>query len=73
MNKFREVMKNLTGWLRDVVELGFMLILIFIIIDVLFPGTTGVMRNLGGIVGSFAKQGVVGLISLLLFLLIYKR
>ncbi len=73
MKTFKEVFGTINGWLKDIVEFGVALILAFVIIDVLFPGTTGVIDNIGEIVGSFAKEGVVGLIALLLFLLIYRR
>jgi hypothetical protein len=35
------------------------LLLAFVIIDILFPGTTGVIKNIGVIVGGFAKEGVL--------------
>lgn len=73
MRTFKEILQTATGWLKDIIEFGIALILIFVLIDILFPGTTGLVNNIGEIVGSFAKEGVVGLIALLLFLLIYKR
>ncbi|MEE9165942.1 MAG: hypothetical protein V3U24_00550 [Candidatus Neomarinimicrobiota bacterium] len=66
-------MKNTTGWLRDIFDLAVAFILLFVVIDILFPDTTNVINNLGEIVGSFASEGVVGLIALLFFLWIYKR
>lgn len=73
MRTFKEILQTINGWLKDIVEFGVTLLLAFVIIDVLFPGTTKVIDNIGEIVGSFAKEGVVGLIALLLFLLIYKK
>jgi len=66
-------MSTLTDWLRAATELGLALILAFVIIDVLFPGTTGIVNNLGVIVGQFSKEGLAGLIALLMFLLIFKN
>lgn len=68
----KDSIAKVTEWLRYVTELGMTLILTFIIIDVLFPNTTGVVSNIGEIVGQFSKEGLSGLIALLLFLLIFK-
>lgn len=73
MASLREVLQTTTGWLREILNFGIALILLFVVIDILFPGTTGVIENVGEIVGSFAREGVVGLIALLFFLWIYKR
>lgn len=69
----KDTMSTMTDWLRTVTELGMTMILALVIIDVLFPGTTGVVKNLGIIVGQFSKDGLVGLIALLLFLIIFKN
>ena len=63
----------MTDWLRSATELGMAIILSFVIIDVLFPGTTGVVQNLGIIVAQFSKEGLAGLIALLLFLIVFKN
>lgn len=73
MATIRDTLQSVTGWLRDVFDFGVALVLLFVVIDILFPGTTGVVENLGGIVSSFAAEGVVGLIALLFFLWIYKK
>lgn len=68
----RETITSMTDWLRIATELGLSLILVLVVIDVLFPGTTGVVNNLGMIVGQFSREGMAGLIALLLFLLVFK-
>jgi len=73
MASFKEILRSINEWLKVIIEFGLSVLLIFIIIDILFPGTTGVVNNVGEIVGGFAREGVVGLIALLVFLLIYKR
>ncbi len=73
MTPVKDAMSNVTGWLRDATELGLAMILAFVVIDVLFPGTTGVVTNLGIIVGQFSKDGLAGLIALLMFLLLFKN
>jgi hypothetical protein len=73
MTPVKESMSTVTGWLQDATELGLALILAFVVVDVLFPGTTGVVTNLGVIVAQFSKEGLAGLIALLLFLLLFKN
>lgn len=73
MTPVKESMSTVTGWLQDATELGLALILAFVVVDVLFPGTTGVVTNLGVIVEQFSKEGLAGLIALLLFLLLFKN
>lgn len=72
MTSVKEAMSTLNGWLRDGIEIGMALILTFVVIDVLFPNTTGVVNNIGVIVGQFSKEGLSGLIALLLFLILFK-
>lgn len=69
----KDTMSTMTDWLRSATELGMAIILSFVIIDVLFPGTTGVVQNLGIIVAQFSKEGLAGLIALLLFLIVFKN
>lgn len=71
-NSLRESIASLTDWLRILTEVGMSLILVMVIVDVLFPGTTGLVKNLGVIVGQFSKEGIAGLIALLLFLLVFR-
>ena len=73
MTPVKATMATITEWLRSATELGLALILAFVVIDVLFPGTTGVVKNLGIIVAQFSKEGIAGLIALLLFLLVFKN
>ena len=73
MTSVKETLSTMNGWLRDGTEIGMAMILAFVIIDVLFPGTTGVVNNIGVIVGQFSKEGLSGLIALLLFLIVFKN
>lgn len=73
MQTFKETLMTITLWLRHVTELGFALILTLVVVDILFPGSTGVVNNIGVIVGQFSKEGLAGLIALLLFLLLFKH
>lgn len=73
MAGLKDVLDSVTGWLKALIDLGLAVILVFVLIDILFPGTTGIIENIGIIVGTFADKGVVGLIALLLFMLVYKK
>ena len=68
----RESITSLTDWLRTLTEVGMSLILVLIIVDVLFPGTTGLIKNLGMIVSQFSREGMAGLIALLMFLMVFR-
>ena len=73
MTSVKDAMSQLTIWLRSATELGLAVVLALVIIDVLFPGTTGVVTNLGIIVAQFSNEGLSGLIALLLFLILFKN
>jgi hypothetical protein len=73
MTSVKDAMSQLTTWLRSATELGLAAVLALVIIDVLFPGTTGVVTNLGIIVAQFSNEGLSGLIALLLFLILFKN
>jgi hypothetical protein len=73
MAKAKDLLKSVQEWLKTLTEVGFSVILVLVVIDILFPETTGIAKNLSDIVGSFASEGAVGLVALLIFLLIYKR
>ena len=70
----KAILQNVTGWLKDIAHFGVTLVVIFVMIDILFPGnTTGVVSNVGAVVANFSENGIVGLIALFLFVLIYKK
>jgi len=65
-------MKSVSGIIKGAIELGLSLVVVALVVDVLFPGTTGIVDNVSSLVTSFTGNGLVGLISLLFFLSIYK-
>lgn len=73
MTEVKDSIASVTGWLKTFTEFGMAIILTAVIIDVLFPGSTGVVSNIGVIVGQFSKEGLTGLITLLMFLLLFKN
>jgi len=70
VKKFSDPIKDLLAFL---VELGLALVLVFLIVDILFPGTFNIVDNLMAVLESFTGKGVVGLIALLIFIGIYNK
>ena len=54
----KEAISQVSDILQIVIQFGMTLILAFVVIDVLFPSTTGVIKNIGAIVGQFSKEGI---------------
>jgi hypothetical protein len=73
MASVRDSVNTVTSIIQTATEFGMTLILALVIIDVLFPGSTTVVSNIGAIVGQFSTEGLSGLIALLLFLILFKN
>ncbi len=73
MADIKAALATTNGWLKSLTEFGLTIILAFVVLDILFPGSTGIVSNINGIVSSFAGNGVTGLLALLIFLMIYKK
>jgi len=69
----RNALQSITGWGEEVVDFGVAVIMVGVVVDILFPGTTGVIDNIADLVGNVSSQGVAGVIALLLFVTIYNR
>ena len=65
MGSIDGVFSTLSGLFKSIVSLGLELVLVFLVIDLLFPGTTDVVRNVGTVVSQFTNQGLVGLVILI--------
>jgi len=72
MASLNDLFDMVVGWLKALVELGFALALVFLVIDVLFAQPIGIVDNVAALINAFIDNGVVGLIALLFFLAIYK-
>ncbi|MCH8837809.1 MAG: hypothetical protein IIA60_08415 [Candidatus Marinimicrobia bacterium] len=68
----KETIDDVSGWLKSIIEFGLSIIMVFVVIDILF-GSDWIVGNINAIVASFADKGVVGLIALFLFMLIYRK
>ncbi|MBU4344763.1 MAG: hypothetical protein KKC73_05015 [Proteobacteria bacterium] len=73
MATLRETFGSINGWVKDIVEIGLSLALVFLVVDLLFGPVTKIVQNLSGLINSFVGQGVVGLIALIIFLAIYRK
>lgn len=73
MASVKDSVNTVTDAIQTATQLGMTLIVALVMIDVLFPGSTGVVKNIGSIVGQFSKEGLSGLIALLLFLILFKN
>ena len=69
----RNALQAISGWGKEVVDFGVAVIMVGVVVDILFPGTTGVVDNIADLVGDISSQGVAGIIALLLFVTIYNR
>jgi TRAP-type uncharacterized transport system fused permease subunit len=69
----RNALQSISGWGKEVVDFGVAVIMVGVVVDILFPGTTGVIDNIADLVGDFSSQGVAGIIALLLFVTIYNN
>ena len=67
------MLTNVQGWLTSITDFGVTLIVAAVVIDVIFPGFTGVTANIGVIVGKFSEAGLAGFIALLLFAIFWQR
>jgi hypothetical protein len=57
----------MTLLLKGAMSLGLTLVATFLIVDLLFPGTTHIVNNIAYMVKAFIGHGLVGLITLLFF------
>lgn len=73
MANIKATLATANGWLKSLTEFGLTIVLAFVVLDILFPGSTGIISNISELVSSFAGNGVTGLIALLLFMMIYKK
>ena len=68
-----DALNTVSSVANGVVGLGLSLITVALVVDILFPGTTGIVSSVSALVTSFTNQGLVGLISLVVFVAIASR
>ncbi len=65
--------ETVTSALSSIVALAVSLIGVFLLVDILFPSTTNIVGSVAELVNSFISQGLVGLITLIVFVAILSR
>ncbi|MBC8174666.1 MAG: hypothetical protein H8E82_03325 [Candidatus Marinimicrobia bacterium] len=73
MATLKDTFTTITGWAKDIVDLGLALALVFLVVDILFGVTTGIVANIADLIASFVDEGIVGLIAFIVFLAIYRK
>ena len=73
MAAFDNILGNVTGTLKGIVDFGLGLIVVLLVVQVLFPNVVDIVGNLSSFVGMFTGGGVEGLIVALLIISLYSR
>ena len=68
-----DALSTVTSVAKGTVGLGLSLVTVALVVDILFPGTTGIVSNVSALVSSFTSQGLVGLVTLVVFVAIASR
>lgn len=68
-----DALNTVTSVLKGVMGLGLSLAATFLVVDLLFPGTTNIVANVAALVNSFVSHGLVGLITLIVFVVLFSR
>ena len=68
-----EALGTVTSVAQAVVGLGLSLVVVALVVDVLFPGTTDIVNGVSGLIGQFVDQGLIGLVTLIVFVAIAGR
>lgn len=71
--KMKDPISTVSSMLNGVIGLGMSLAVTFLVVDLLFPGTTNIVSNVATLVNSFVSHGLVGLITLIVFIALYSR
>ena len=69
----KDALSTVTAVAKGTVGLGLSLVTVALVVDILFPGTTGIVSNVSALVSSFTSQGLVGLVTLVVFVAIASR
>jgi|GEM_PF-391632 len=64
-------MQRIQRWLDEIGALVASLVLVLALVDVLFPGSTGIVGNVGELMGGLSPEGQCSLVAIFLFLLVH--
>lgn len=68
-----QTINRISSLATGITRLGLTLIFTFLVIDLLFPGSTGMTANVAAVADSVSQKGLSGLVALGLFYVIYTR
>ena len=68
-----QVIVRVSNMAKAITQLSVTLIVTFLMVDILFPGTTGMVANVGEVASSISEKGLAGLIALGLFYVVYSK
>ena len=68
-----DALSTVTNVLKGIIGLGMALAATALVVDLLFPGTTNIVGNVATLVNSFISQGLVGLITLIVFVALFSN
>lgn len=67
-----DLLNKIRGWLAFLADFAVTLLVVLLVVDILFPGSTNVMSNLGAQAAGFGPGGQAAIVGVLLFLLLYR-
>jgi len=68
-----QVIVRVSNMAKAITQLSVTLIVTFLMVDILFPGTTGMVANVGAVASSISEKGLAGLVALGLFYVVYSK
>ncbi|GEM_PF-1678986 len=68
-----QMIAKVSNMARATTQLGLTLIVTFLVVDILFPGSTGMVANVGTVANSISDKGLAGLVALGLFYIVYTK
>ena len=71
MNGLNALLSSVGGLVKGVTGAALTLIPLFLVVDIISPGTTNVVSNLGALGDSFTGEGLTGLVILLFLLALW--
>lgn len=64
-------MGTIQRWLDQAGSLAASLVLVLALVDIMFPGSTGIVANIGALLAGLSPEGRYSLVAIFLFLLVH--
>ena len=68
-----QTITRVSNFAKAITQLSVTLIVTFLMVDILFPGSTGMAANVGAVASSLSEKGLAGLVALGLFYVVYTK